>query len=182
MTNTEHSKLYRFITKIIIQIVGAALKVNSEKEFYLVHHHDIRKNKQLIVDKITGDCFRACITSLLGIPNGDYLPTAGDVEWFSKYHKFLRKFGLTFKWEPKAFWQQGYWIACVPSLNFPYCNHAILMKDHLVFHDPTTSNNKYQSGRPLLGESIVNGGYIFMVEDMSKLHKLRILRDKMYAK
>jgi hypothetical protein len=67
-----------------------------------------RKNYQKRVDPQNGDCFRACVTSLLGIENDESLPDGGDEEWFVKWSKFLNRFGLEIHYERKACWRNGF--------------------------------------------------------------------------
>jgi hypothetical protein len=156
-------------------------ELKQKQEFYLyVKGHNtpthktckvrelrILKNEQLISDPVKGDCFRACITSLLGIPNTDELPD-GDKDWFVGWGNYLRKMGLNIRYEEEAFWREGYWIASVKSLNFPDVTHAIIMNGQEIYFDPSP-NKKYQEGENLLSKDIVLGGWYFEVEDFSKL-------------
>lgn len=138
----------------------------------------MRKNKQLITDRERGDCFRACMTSILGIANDPALPAAGDPEWFQKWWKFLADIGMEFHCRADGFWHGGYWIASVPSKNYPDVTHAIVMCGQEIAHDPTTTENAYTAGENLLGkkdakgEKIVRAGYWLTVTDTSKLHVL----------
>jgi hypothetical protein len=129
---------------------------------------EILKNEQLIVDPVNGDCFRACLTSLLGIPNFGYFPDGGDKDWFIKWRRFLSTLGLSIHYEEKACWRNGYWIASVKSLNFPDVTHAIIMNCQEVYFDPSTKE-KYPSGESLLGKDVVLGGWYLEVEDFAKL-------------
>lgn len=130
----------------------------------------ILKNEQLIVDPKRGDCFRACLTSLLGIQNTEEFPDGGDKEWFLKWSKFLNGMGLSIQYTEKAFWRSGYWIASVKSLNFLDVTHAIIMDCQEVYFDPSTKE-KYLSGENLLSKDVVLGGWYLEVEDLSKLTK-----------
>ena len=129
------------------------------------------ENRQRIVNSKRGDCFRACITSILNIPNDPSLPTPDDPRWFIKWSKFLAQFGLEIVYEHKSFWRRGYWIASVPSLNFKGVSHAIVMSGDRVRFDPTKKKG-YKKGRNLLGKEVIQGGWYFEVTDASKLHKL----------
>ena len=162
-------------------IAGSSFKFLSNKEEDIYTFEDgkpigkdnsgmlpILKNEQLISDPVNGDCFRACVTSLLGIPNSEIIPSCGDGSWFVEYSKFLGKFGLNVHYEEKACWRNGYWIASVPSLNFPKVTHAIIMNCQEVYFDPSP-NKKYTEGENLLGKDVVLGGWYFEVEDFSKL-------------
>ena len=87
------------------------------------------KNKQLINDNKHGDCFRASLTSMLGIPNDPELPNVDDREWLLKWEKILGRFGLALEWNSEACWMRGYWIASVTSKNFENTTHADSKKE-----------------------------------------------------
>jgi hypothetical protein len=131
---------------------------------------------QLIVDEGKGDCFRACVTSLLGIPNDPELPNVDDPAWFFKWQKFLGPLGLEINYTD-ACWRNGYWIASVKSKNFATCTHAIVMQQQEVFHDPSTKA-RYEEGEALLGSTVVNGGWFLEVADASKLAALVEMQKK----
>lgn len=134
----------------------------------------LRRNRQIVVDKGRGDCFRASLTSVLGIPNDPALiPDAGDPDMFLKIYQFLRRFGLSIRYELTACWSDGLWIASVPSKNFEGSTHAIVMDGTEVAHDPTTTPNAYAPGTSLLGkEGAVRGGWNLEVTDPSLLSLL----------
>jgi hypothetical protein len=129
----------------------------------------IRKNMQLISDAGSGDCFRACLTSILGIPNDPDLPNVDQPDWFLRWHRFLSPMGLELNYEHKACWRNGYWIASVTSKNYTTCTHAIVMHGQEVFHDPSPKE-RYEDGLSLLGSDVVGGGYYLEVTDSSLLH------------
>lgn len=137
-----------------------------------MRERDMRKNKQRVFDIETGDCFRACMSSLLGIANTNGLPHIDKPSWFSDWRKFLLRYGLALTFEKEACWRSGYWIASVKSKNFPKTTHAIVMHHSKVWHDPSTKK-RYRAGRSLLGKDIVVGGYFLEVVDPSKL-KIKI--------
>ena len=128
----------------------------------------IRKNQQLVCDKENGDCFRACLTSILGVENSQSLGMIGK-DWFVEAIRFLREFGCMIHYEEKAIWRDGYWIASVPSLNFKNTSHSIIMHEQEVFFDPSP-HNKYGIRENLLGKNIVTGGSYLEVTDISKLY------------
>ena len=131
----------------------------------------MQKNKQLVVDKEKGDCFRACLTSILELPNDPKLPNCDDIEWLNKWHSFLYDFGLTLAFEQKACWRQGYWIASVKSKNYADTTHAIVMQGSKVAFDPSTKK-RYRIGKTLLGKDVVQGGYFLEVLDPSKIKRI----------
>lgn len=144
----------------------------------------IRKNRQLVVSSVSGDCFRACLTSILCIPNDPALPLGNDPDWFHRWTAFLDQFGLELHCRSNGYWQQGYWIASVPSKNFPRTTHAIVMHGQEVEWDPTTSDNPYPTGLNLLGHrtgascagGTVLAGYMITLTDASKIGVLAELQ------
>lgn len=133
------------------------------------------KNKQLIVNSKTGDCMRACITSILNIPNTDKLPNFTEktkeghhnAGW-PKWYKLLNEMGLDFRYDEKQIWRSGYWIASIQSKNYKGSYHAVVMKGHEIAHDPSTKK-RYRTGTNLLGKKVVNGGYWIEITDVSLL-------------
>ena len=81
----------------------------------------MRRNKQLVFDAVKGDCFRACLTSLLGVPNDPRLPDTTSPDWLGRWSRLLHQFGLAVRYEKESCWRSGYWIASVPSLNIGGC-------------------------------------------------------------
>lgn len=136
------------------------------------------KNKQLIVDQGNGDCVRACITSILNIRNHPDLPNVDDPEWMIRWSEILNKFGMELCYEHRSFWRKGYWIASVPSLNFPPpITHAIVMKGTKIYWDPSTKEG-YKPGQSLLGGNMVKGGMFIELLDTSKLEKFLEFKEK----
>lgn len=135
------------------------------------------KNKQLISDSKKGDCFRACWTSILEIPNDPKLPNCDDPEWFLKLWNLFGDWGMTVHTEHKAMWRQGYWIASVPSKNYKGVSHAIVMKGHFIAFDPSTKK-RYRTGRSLLGKGIVTECNFFEVTDPSLLKNFIRYKEK----
>lgn len=141
----------------------------------------LRRNIQLSFNKGTGDCFRACLTSLFGIPNEPEeisgLPTALHEagEWYRKTWAWLGKYGLEMSYHLAngPIWRNGLWIASVKSLNFEGGTHAIVMHHSDVEHDPSTAK-RYEKGTSLFPSQsdAVIGGYMFEVTDPSLLGEL----------
>lgn len=130
----------------------------------------MKKNRQLVADSVKGDCFRACVTSVLGIPNSPKLPNCDDPEWSLKWDRLLGRFGIALSYSQKACWRRGYWIASVKSKNFKEVTHAIVMNGIYVAWDPSTKV-RYKAGESLLGKDVVLGGHYLEVTDPSKLAK-----------
>lgn len=53
------------------------------------------------------------------------------------------------------------------------------MKCQEVFHDPTTTKNRYKIGDNMLGQDVVRGGHMLEVIDASKLHRLIKWQEKL---
>jgi hypothetical protein len=141
----------------------------------------MKKNKQVIFDKGNGDCMRASLTSILDLPNDPKkIPLSGAADWWKTAPKFLRKFGLVLRYDEKAFWKQGYWMASVKSLNFEGGSHAIVMRGTRVAHDPSTKK-RYKTGEDMLQGGAVQGGYVLEVAHPLKLHKLAFFRNKILS-
>lgn len=137
------------------------------------------RNKQIIFDSKNGDCMRASLTSMLGLPNDPKkVPLGGANEnFYGKCHEFLYQFGLTLTYEQKACWRDGFWMGSVKSKNFKGGGHSIVMNGCKVWHDPST-HKRYKTGENLLGKEVINGGYFLEVIDPSKLYKLELFKKK----
>lgn len=138
--------------------------------------------KQRTVHHAYGDCFPACLASLLELPI-EVVPNDHSHTWLAIHRVFLGQFGLeiTFHDASGPIWSSGPWIATVKSKNFEGGSHAILMKGHEVLFDPTTKSG-YRKGTNLLGQNVVTGGYIIRVTDFSLLHELDEYRERLIHK
>jgi hypothetical protein len=136
--------------------------------------------KQKIIDKGNGDCFRACMASMLELPNDDRLPHIDKETWFFDWGKLLERFGMSLNHDFLKIWRDGYWIASLPSLNYEKTTHVIIMKDTKVEFDPSTKN-RYRKGKSLLGSQKVKGGYWLEVNDVSKLKNLDKFRSELLS-
>lgn len=107
---------------------------------------------QLIVDKMTGDCTRACIASILEL---DIESVPNFIEdgnaWFDRFWKFLKDHGYNYYgggW-PKGPDRpnghilsespniDGFVVATVPSRTFDEIGHSVVMDlNGIVVHDP----------------------------------------------
>jgi hypothetical protein len=130
------------------------------------------KNSQLICDPENGDCFRACLTSVLGIANRLDLPNGKN--WFIDWLNWLSQYGISLHYEGKACWQEGFWIASVPSKNFNNATHSIIMNGQEVYFDPSPKI-KYEIGENLLGKDIVKGGWHLRITNLTKVYGLQLL-------
>lgn len=125
----------------------------------------------------TGDCFRACMSVLLQVPNGDHLPHGIDTpDWWTDWWRFLLDLGLTIAHDNAQgpIWKEQPWIASVPSLNHEGCTHAIVMhRAHEVLFDPSP-HKRYEGS--LLGEGVVLGGTWLEVADVRAFPWLMVFR------
>lgn len=137
------------------------------------------KYKQLVSGDKIGDCFRACLATLLQLPP-QVLPNDFSPMWTKNWRNYLSQFGLALSNDngaDKPIWLSTPWIASVKSLNYKDTTHAILMhQGGVVLHDP--SNKKcYKAGMNLLGKNIVMSGQHLVVIDSTKLHLLHEYRE-----
>ena len=136
--------------------------------------------KQLVFGGGNGDCFRACVASILELPNCDLLPNDHSPEWHFTWEEWLSQFGLILDFDAKRIWRETYWIASVKSKNLVESSHAIVMKSSQVAFDPSTKK-RYRKGSFLKGDE-VNGGWWFEVADFRLLHKLDEFREALNIK
>lgn len=142
----------------------------------------MKYQKQRISDKGIGDCFPACMATLLELPI-EVLPNDHSEAWYGVWEAFLAQFGLSISFESSggAIWQIHPWIASVNSKNYKNTTHAIIMhEDSKVLFDPSPKK-VYKIGEDLLQTDCVRGGYKITVSDFTKLHKLKEYRDKLQS-
>lgn len=130
-----------------------------------------KRHGQLVCDSETGDCFRASMSYLFGVPNSEDLPNDHTLAYLG-WAEFLHPFGLSIEWQPKSCWKSGLWIASVPSKNFKNRSHAIVMKHDKVEFDPSPFR-RYHRGYSLLGTNLVSGGYCIIATDPARLGVLQ---------
>lgn len=109
-----------------------------------------------------GDCFRACVASILELPI-EHLPNPHHPEfhWWDAWNEWLQDRGFNLvEWDvPKGgerpdglgVWcpLDGFWIATVPSLNVEpdperpaTGRHCIVMEGQRIAHDPSTAKKR----------------------------------------
>ena len=133
---------------------------------------------QQIVDNKIGDCFRACFATVFQLPP-EILPNDHSAAWHGVWAAFLRQFGIDIVYGSRkdAIWMDGFWIASVESLNYEGGSHAIVMQGTRVYHDPSTKK-RYHTGKQMLGNDAVTGGYKFIIDDATLLYRLDEYRKK----
>lgn len=104
--------------------------------------------KQRIIDNKKGDCFTACIASLLEIPYED-IPDIPLWGWMEVVSPFLRKNGFTYEGYQKpekaielSVGIDGFYIVDVPSQNFEGIFHSVIFKGLDFVFDPSTAKTK----------------------------------------
>lgn len=131
------------------------------------------KYRQRISDPGIGDCFRACMATLLDLPP-EVLPNDFSPSWHGNWQHYLRQFGLALSPSGRPdgpIWLSEPWIATVQSLNYPGVLHAILVhQGNAVFHDPST-RKRYKTGSRLGTDQVLSGQHL-VVADASRLSLL----------
>lgn len=110
--------------------------------------------EQTIPTAPRGDCFRACIASILELPI-EWCPNPHDPEehWWDAWNTWLRDRGFELvEWDvgTKGVYANlsGYWIATVPSLNSSASadtnlgRHCIVMYGNKIAHDPSLGKKR----------------------------------------
>lgn len=102
-----------------------------------------------------GDCFRACVCSLLELPHEAFespSPALPHNEWAVAWQRQLMERGFWMAGievdpdDEPWYASPGYWIASVPSLNLGTdengdpIRHAVVMHGTELAHDPSTQN------------------------------------------
>lgn len=141
----------------------------------------MKKYNQQVTSPLIGDCFRACMATVLQLPP-EVLPNDHSPGWHNIWAAFFRQFGLDLMYGgPKdAIFMDGLWIAIVKSLNFKETTHAIVMTDSKVYHDPS-NKKRYKAGTYLSSiskDAVILGGYHLVVDDATLLHRLEEYRQK----
>ena len=84
-----------------------------------------------------GDCVRAALTSILGLPL-DAVENVQGLDWWQRWQEFVGGYGFELlviypkqMFEPPA----GFWLAVVPSLTMNG-NHCVVAKGRALHHDP----------------------------------------------
>lgn len=137
----------------------------------------MKGQRQRFSDSIIGDCFRACMATILDLPI-DVLPNDHSPAFYSVWTAFLRQFGLSFIFMGRKdpLWRDGYWIASVKSKNFEGGVHAIVMYDSdKVFFDPSPAL-RFKKNTSLIRSDALRGGFHLEVIDTTLLHRLEEYR------
>ena len=124
--------------------------------------------RQKIMDPVKGDCFAACLASLMGfelewVPN--FCAEHEPEKWFEEACQWMNERGhylILFPipdWPTYREWLRisgaGYWIACGTSPRFRGKLHSVLYKGDQPAHDPHP-DDKFLAGDPVDGILVVN--------------------------
>lgn len=137
--------------------------------------------KQRTVHQGYGDCFAACLASLLELPI-EAVPSDTSSSHWNTVTGFLEQFGLDITCHNSGgpIWSDSPWIAFVKSQNYEGVTHAIIMKGSCVLFDPSTKT-RHKKGKVMSSTTVI-GGYIIRVADFSLLHKLDEYRKRLDSK
>jgi hypothetical protein len=86
-----------------------------------------------------GDCFNACVASILEVPI-THVPRFAGEHWFANFLRWLANEQLSASLVKRGVYvPSGYSIAGGPSLRFAGRMHACVARDGIVVHDPHPS-------------------------------------------
>lgn len=107
----------------------------------------MKKVYQTITNAADGNCMEACLASLLEIDISDVPKFSKKEEWYDECQAFLAKYDLyllCFDFnEPRFDLLLGYCIASCSSPNYKDVDHAVILHNGRVFHDP------HRDGKPV---------------------------------
>lgn len=102
--------------------------------------------QQRVIDAIQGDCFAACVASILELPEAPNFKTDSTGSWLNKWNAWLEPRGLYLYGSPAGAFPApaGYAIMAIKSVNFPGSGHSVVWKGDFndgysgkVVHDPS---------------------------------------------
>ena len=103
---------------------------------------------QEIVDADNGDCLRACICSLLGLENTSVIPNFGDYpdnNFWIKVNEWTKP-NIGYSFIPAMYSKmlvsliKGFYCIAVGPVHRGPQNHAVIIADEKIIHDPHPSN------------------------------------------
>lgn len=116
--------------------------------------------KQTDTTSETGNCFAACLASILEVPLGIMnMPVGGlDAEtWGPAWDAFLAKYNLGIScFTPGGRPPRGYAIAGIKSPRFPDTLHAVVAYNGRIIHDPHPSVEVPDEGAEVVDWTIIH--------------------------
>lgn len=98
--------------------------------------------EQQVVDQDVGDCFSACIASILELPLERVPVIHGDGAW-DRWMDWFHAANLALILLDKSPPPPGYSIRSILSYNYEARTHAVVAFNGAVVHDPSPSRRKY---------------------------------------
>jgi hypothetical protein len=108
-----------------------------------------------------GDCWPACLASLLEVPLEDVPIPHDDRHWWDVTQEALAPHGYEAVHMDEKYWPAGYWIAAVPSRNLgPGVKHVVVMRGGEVAHDPALGE-RYEVGT-FIDDMKIHAAYVLV--------------------
>lgn len=112
------------------------------------------KQKQIIVDRDNGDCFRTCVACLFDLKPEEVPHFIEKETWFLDFEHWLRERGYTvdyivFEKDPLKKWLKpdNYYMVSGWSPNFDGAFHVVIYRGNRRYWDVSPSN-KFLKGKP----------------------------------
>lgn len=101
-----------------------------------------------VPDEVGGDCFRACLASILEVPLDEVPRPSGD-DWVERYDDWLAPRGLALAWATEPFTTRriGPMIGVVEMADVPGALHALVLDGGRVVHDPARVPGRHGAWR-----------------------------------
>jgi hypothetical protein len=124
-----------------------------------------------------GDCVRACLTSMLGVPIESMENCHGEGWWDRlRTQVFLHGYDLAVfspQYEPPM---EAYWMATLPSLNLgpepdgSPAEHCVVARGYTLIHDPSQGERYDQDGFvKAFEDGAISGGWVLVPNDPSRM-------------
>ena len=105
---------------------------------------DRARHEQRVVDPAAGpDCFRAAMSVVLDVPNGDHLPNRHVAGWPGLWARVLSPLGLYLEHRRGCFPRPHRWLAVVPSEVWDG-GHAVAMLGGDLLFDPCPGDRRVE--------------------------------------
>lgn len=127
-----------------------------------------------------GDCVRACLTSILGLPLDAIENVHGEGWWGRlRVQTALHGYDLAVfspQYEPPA---EAYWVATVPSLNLgpepdgTPADHCVVARGYTLIHDPALGERKYDQAAftEAFNSGAMSEGWVLVPTDPARMRQ-----------